>query len=342
VKRFGRRLFEMFFKPYSEKLWGISCQELDADFAAQRIKKFSLGEGLKTALLPWAAAVHPTLVDRFAYPLAGTGSVYEKMAASVRDLGGRICLSTPVARVLHEDASIYGVELPDGRNESYDHVISTMPLTLLVRGLGEMPRSVRAAVDALVFRNTVLVYLNVDSPAVFPDQWIYIHSPELRMGRVTNFRNWAPELYGESRTSVLAVEFWCDPGDPLWTERDEESIDRATRELQSTGLLGAAPVLAGHVVRIPRCYPVYARGYKKHVAEVATYLRGFRGLTAIGRYGAFKYNNQDHSILMGILAAENLLEDGRHDLWAVNTDYDSSHEPTSINETGLVAEPAHA
>ena len=182
VKRFGRRLFEMFFKPYSEKLWGISCQELDADFAAQRIKKFSLGEGIKNALVPWAAAVHPTLVDRFAYPLSGTGSVYEKMASQVRDLGGCLHLGTPVARVLHEDSSIHGIELPDGRSESYDHVISTMPLTLLVRGLGEIPPSVRTAVNALRFRNTVLVYLNVDSPSVFPDQWIYVHSPELRMG----------------------------------------------------------------------------------------------------------------------------------------------------------------
>ena len=159
---------------------------------------------------------------------------------------------------------------------------------------------------------------------------------------MTNFRNWVPELYGDSRTSVLAVEFWCDSSDPLWSERDEESIDRATRELRLTEALGPARVLAGHVVRIPRCYPVYARGYKKHVAEIATYLRGFRGLTAIGRYGAFKYNNQDHSILMGILAAENLLENGNHDLWAVNTDYDSSHEPTLITEAGLVEEPVHA
>ena len=342
VNRFGRRLFEMFFKTYSEKLWGISCQELDADFAAQRIKRFSLGEALKRALPLGHRNVHQTLVDRFAYPLAGTGSVYAKMAERVRANGGQIHLRSPVRRVIHEDLRIAGLELVDGRREPCDQVISTMPLTLLARGLGDVPREVQASLDSLRFRNTLLVYLHVESAALFPDQWIYVHSPELRMGRVTNFRNWVPELHGNHPTTVLAAEYWCDETDALWGEAQESTIERATSELRATGLIGDSAVLAGHVVRIPRCYPVYARGYRQHVDRVVAYVRRFQGLTPIGRYGAFKYNSQDHSILMGILAAENLLENRNHDLWSVNTDYERFQEDALITETGLVAEPIHA
>ena len=335
VNRFGRRLFEMFFKSYSEKLWGISCQELDADFAAQRIKKFSLGEAVKKALLPNKGQVHVTLVDRFAYPTAGTGSVYEKMADRVRAAGGQIHLRSPVRRVLHDGFQVRGLELVDGREEPCDHIISTMPLTLLVRGLHDVPAEVMDAVNQLKFRNTVLVYLLADSDKLFPDQWVYVHSEELSIGRLTNFRNWVPELYGEHKTSVLAAEHWCYESDPLWTESDESIIARTTEELRTTGLLGDAQILQGHVVRIPRCYPVYARGYREHVERVVTYLRNFAGLTPIGRYGSFKYTNQDHSILMGLLAAENLLENRNHDLWYVNTDYDSYQEEALISETGL-------
>jgi protoporphyrinogen oxidase len=342
VHRFGRRLFEAFFKSYSEKLWGISCNDLDADFAAQRIKKFSLGEAVKRAISPQRAIQHTTLVDRFAYPLAGTGSVYERMARRVGALGGAMHLQSPVRRVLHDDFNVTGIELVDGRQVACDHVISTMPLTLLVRGLGAVPCDVQAAVDALKFRNTVLVYLHVDATALFPDQWIYVHAPEFGMGRITNFRNWVPELYGDSRTTILAVEYWCWETDPLWREPDAAMVDRATCELRATKLLGEAPVLAGHVVRVPRCYPVYERGYRAHVERIIAYLRDFRGLTAIGRYGAFKYNSQDHSILMGILATENLLENRNHDLWAVNADYDSYQEDALISDTGLVPDPVHA
>ncbi len=341
VSRFGRRLFDMFFKSYSEKLWGISCQELDADFAAQRIKKFSLGEAVKSALLPRKQNAHATLVNRFAYPLAGTGVVYERMAERVRALGGEIHLRA-VRRVLHDDHQVRGLELVDGQEEPCDHVISTMPLTLLVRGLGEAPDDVRKSVESLKFRNTVLVYLHADATDLFPDQWVYLHSDKLRMGRLTNFRNWVPELYGAHETSVLAAEYWCYEQDALWTEPDDKIIALASGELRSTGLLRDAKILAGHVVRIPRCYPVYARGYREHVERVVAYLQNFRGITPIGRYGAFKYNSQDHSILMGVLAAENLLENRNHDLWAVNTDYGSYQEEALITETGLVAEADHA
>jgi len=333
VGRFGRRLFEMFFKSYSEKLWGIPCDQLDADFAAQRIKKFSLGEAIKAAL-GLGANKHKTLVDQFAYPTGGTGMVYERMAQRVEALGSAVHLQAPVRRIIHHNKQVHGLELVDGRIEPFDHVISTMPLTLLVQGLGDLPREVQHGVEQLRFRNTILVYLNVDDPNLFKDQWLYVHSPELGMGRVTNFRNWAPDLYGESKTSILALEFWCYDDDAIWKEDQVALIERATREIRATGLVGDAPIVAGHVERIKRCYPVYSQGYKQHLQPVIDHVRQFENLQAIGRYGAFKYNNQDHSILMGVLAAENILEGRGHDLWAVNTDTEYQ-EAAAIQKTGL-------
>ena len=334
VGRFGRRLFELFFKSYSEKLWGLPCDRLDADFAAQRIKKFSLAEAVKSAL-GLGKSEHKTLVDRFAYPLGGTGTVYQRMAEKTQQRGGVIHLNCPVERVVHEDRKVTGLQCSDGSFRPFDHVISTMPLTLLVRGLGTLPAEVDAAVDALRYRNTIIVYLHLPAKDLFPDQWLYIHSPDLLMGRLTNFRNWVPELYGDAQTTILALEYWCYDEDELWAEPDQGLIERATREVHATGLVGSTGASDGHVLRIRSCYPVYARGYKQHLAPIVAFLNTFQGLTPIGRYGAFKYNNQDHSILMGILAAANILDNQRHDLWAVNTDYDSYQESAVITATGL-------
>lgn len=334
VTRFGRRLFEMFFKSYSEKLWGIPCDQLDADFAAQRIKKFSLGEAIKSAL-GLGKGKHKTLVDQFAYPYEGTGVVYERMAQAVRQRGGKVHLKTPVKRILHDNRQVTGLELTDQSQHHFDAIISTMPMTLMVKGLGELPAEVEKAVDALKFRNTILVYLHVGGKDLFQDQWLYVHSPDLGTGRVTNFRNWVPQILGKSENTILALEYWCYDQDPIWTSDDSQLIATATREIQSTGLIGSAPVLDGHVVRIRRCYPVYERGYKQNLEPVVDFLKSFRNLIPIGRYGSFKYNNQDHSILMGLLAAENLLQNKSHDLWAVNTDYQSYQEATVITKTGL-------
>ncbi len=337
VARFGRRLFEIFFKTYSEKLWGISCQELDSDFAAQRIKKLSLLEAAKSALFGGGGAKHKTLVDRFAYPTGGTGVVYERMAEAVRARGGEVHVSTPVlgvdARPGQAGATITFADRPA---QPFDFVVSSMPLSTLVQKLPDVPADVLRASERLRFRNTILVYLHVDGAALFPDQWLYVHSADLQTGRVTNFRNWTKELYGEANSSILALEYWCNDGDAAWTEDDAVLVARATREIGQTGLIRGARVLDGAVVRIPRCYPVYDRGYRERVATVVDHLKKYDSLLPIGRGGAFKYNNQDHSILMGLLAAEKIDKGARHDLWAVNTDYESYQESAVIDETGLV------
>jgi protoporphyrinogen oxidase len=325
VGRFGRRLFEMFFKSYTEKLWGISCQDLDADFAMQRIKKFSMGEAVKSAL-GLSERKHATLVDRFDYPRGGSGLVYERMVDYIRQRGGKIHLNQSVRRVLCDNRRVRGLQLSGGDAREFQHVVSTMPLTLLVRGLGDLPDKVARAADALTYRNTILVYLRVGGRDLFPDQWVYVHSPELLTGRLTNFRNWSEELHGGDSSSILALEYWCYDSDPLWTARERDLIEIAIREIRSTGLIGDAPIAGGRVERVARSYPVYVNGYKQHVARIAEKLDSIDGLTAIGRYGSFKYNNQDHSILMGILAAENILHHRGHDLWSINTDYENYQE----------------
>jgi len=333
VRRFGKRLFEIFFKTYSEKLWGIPCKELDSDFAAQRIRKLSLKEAVINALFP-KTNKHRTLMDAFAYPLHGTGMTYERMADRIRSLGGRIHLSCPVTKLHSSNNKVIGLEFPNRETAEFDYLISTMPLTLLVNSLGITDSETLHACSQLQFRNTTLVYLLCDSSDVFPDQWIYIHSPELQTGRVTNFRNWVPQLYGNSPRTILCMEYWSQD-DGIWTAPPDEVKRLAREEIQSTGLVSSTKILDAHVVRINRCYPIYRRGYSRHVATIANSLNRYKNLQAIGRYGSFKYNNQDHSILMGILASENILSNANHNLWSVNSDYDTYQEASNLSQVGL-------
>ncbi len=335
ISRFGRRLYEIFFKTYSEKLWGIPCAMLDADFAAQRIKNFSLGAAIRSLVLPDRSKKHKTLVDEFAYPLSGAGYVYENMAGCIKNNGGRIYFNRPVKRVLVENSRAVGVECADGEVFKADHVISSMPLTDLVAGLEGVPDSVRLACRQLRYRNTILVYLRLDGADLFPDNWLYVHDGALQTGRITNFRNWLPLLYSHQSETIVAMEYWCYDRDPIWSESEEKLVELATRELKLTGLAQSAAVLEGTVRKLARSYPVYDIGYKKALAPVQSFVSGLAQLSVIGRYGAFKYNNQDHSILMGLLAAENICGDAAHDLWQINTDYEYQ-ESTVITKTGLV------
>jgi protoporphyrinogen oxidase len=334
--KFGKRLYEMFFKTYSEKLWGISCTELDADFAAQRIKKFSLGEAVKSALFPKSGGKHKTLVDQFAYPVKGTGMVYDKMQQYINDNGGNVHLNSKVKKVLNKENKATGIELEDGKQVKYDIVVSSMPLTLMVNQLNDVPQDILAHTSKLFYRNTIIVYLKIDAKNLFPDNWLYVHSAELKAGRITNFRNWLPSLYGNEQSTILAMEYWCYNEDDFWKLPDDELIELAKKEIKYTKLVGDANIPNGHVYRIHRSYPVYKTGYKKHLKPVEDYLQQFENLYCIGRYGAFKYNNQDHSILMGLLAAENI-DTGKtlNNLWNINTDYESYQESSVITKTGL-------
>jgi len=333
--RFGHRLYEIFFKTYSEKLWGIPCTELDVTFASQRIKQLSLLEALQHALSLKKGNKHITLIDRFAYPLYGSGFIYKKMADAILLKGNQLFFSKPVKRVLTSDHKVTGIELFDGTIKWYDHVISTMPYTTLVNNLDEAPTSIKLLANQLTYRSTIIVYLLIDATNTFPDNWIYVHSKELNVGRITNFRNWSPSLYGTERKTILAMEYWCNYQDGMWNQGDETLFDTARKELARTGLVQESLIKEGYVLRIYQSYPVYSKGYTKLLDPIVAFTQSIDGLLVIGRNGSFKYNNQDHSILMGLLAAENIIGDKKHNLYSINTDYGQYQEANDLVDNGL-------
>lgn len=332
--RFGKRLFELFFKDYTEKLWGISCGDLDSDFAAQRIKKLSLGNAIWKGMVGDNKKRHATLLDQFAFPKLGTGWVYEEMARRFQSLGGKLVVNAQVSE-LKKTTDGWQVTTDSGETFEGEQLISSMPLTHFVRMLPNLPVTVEKALDSLRFRNTVLVYLHLKPNDYFPDNWLYIQESDLELGRVTNFDNWSPELKNGQQPTILALEYWCNTEDERWQRTDKEWSDLAERELVSTGLIDSESTLDSAVIRIPKSYPVYRKGYRDQVAIIRSFLEQHQHLQVIGRYGSFKYNNQDHSILMGLLAAENILETKQTDLWRINSDY-TYQEQSIISETGLL------
>ncbi|SMD37744.1 UDP-galactopyranose mutase [Reichenbachiella faecimaris] len=328
TNRFGNKLYEIFFKSYSEKLWGIPCSKIDADWAAQRIKTLSLIGAVWSAIKGNAGNKHKTLVDEFSYPKHGTGLLYEKCAQQIQNNGGTIHLNAPVKRVLiNESNRTQGIELADGTRVDADFVISTMPLTTLIKGIENVPTEIKNAASQLYFRNTILVYLEVDGIDLFKDNWIYVHSPDVKHGRITNFRNWCPTLYGNKKTSILCLEFWAFEEDDVWSMPDENLAKVAISELEKLKLVPSSMgILNSKVIKIPKCYPVYETGYQKPLKMLENYADCIDQLIPIGRYGSFKYNNQDHSILMGLLAAENILGNNSTNLWEINTDTEYQEE----------------
>jgi protoporphyrinogen oxidase len=321
----------MFFKSYTEKLWGIPCTEISADWAAQRIKGLSLGQAIRKAL-GWKRGSVKSLIDQFQFPRLGSGQLYEKMQEFLLAEGQKVWLNTEVIALRHQGSRIVELQLrhlQDGRETwvSPSHVISSIPLTVLVQSLRELPPpQVLQAARKLKFRNTVLVYLIVQGSQLFPDNWLYINEPTVQVGRVTNFANWSPAMLPNREQTPLCCEYWCNFEDPLWQAPEEELLALAERELRQIGLLQDQKICGGFVVRLPRTYPIYAGSYKEDLAILRRYLGQFENLQLVGRYGSFKYNNQDHSLLMGLLAAENILQPGSHDLWQVNSDDDYQEE----------------
>ena len=321
--RFGDRLYSIFFKTYSERLWGIPCTELDADFARQRIKGLDMMEVIKSMFSTKNRAKHKTLVEQFAYPLHGAGQPYEDMAAKFIDRAGHIFYRHPVQGIKVEKGRCVGIVDKDGGVVPYTHVVSTAPFTDMIKSIHGLPTEVYRAADSLVYRNTTIVYMKVAKKDLFKDNWLYIHDTSVTFGRMTNFRNWSPGLMGDQEETILALEYWSYDDDDLWKADDAQMVELATDEVARTGLVDKADVLDGHVLRLHRSYPVYSSGYQEKLSILQEAADGTQGVSFIGRNGSFKYNNQDHSILMGLLAAENILEGRKkHDLWTINTDHD--------------------
>lgn len=338
TNKFGRRLFEMFFKSYTEKLWGVPCTEISADWASQRIKGLSLMKAARNALLGNDGKVK-SLVDQFQFPRLGSGQLYEKIVEFLHRHDQQVLLNTEVTKVHQEQGKVTYITLRDrDTNDSKtvpcSQVISSIPITVLLKQLDEAPpQPIIEHAKSLKFRNTVLVYLIVDRGDLFPDNWLYIHDNRVKLGRISNFANWSPDMLPNDWQTPLCCEYWCNFDDELWQMDEAQLRQQAETELRTIGLLGNERVSDGFVVRLPRTYPLYAGNYKAALENIQAYFEGFENLQLIGRYGSFKYNNQDHSLLMGILAAENAIAPQKHDLWSVNTDSEYVEEASADAKT---------
>lgn len=333
TNRFGKRLYNTFFKSYTEKVWGIPCGEITAEWAAQRIKGLSLSVVLKDIFSRHAgsdkSAAVKTLTTEFDYPRLGPGMMWETMAGLVGEKGGTIKLGARVEKIYWARDAVEAIEtVTEGRAETLrgTHFISSMPMRELVNKLSPAPpASILAAADRLQYRDFLTVVLIVNARDLFPDNWIYIHDPEVRIGRVQNFKNWSPDMVPDQNKTCLGLEYFCFEGDGLWCMSDEELIALGKRELEKLGLVKSADVEEGTVVRMQKAYPVYDSTYKESLEVLRRYLSSFSNLQLVGRNGMHKYNNQDHSMMTAVLAVKNILG-ANYDLWEVNTDKEYHEE----------------
>jgi len=329
VERFGRTLFETFFKTYTEKVWGISCSRIGADWAAQRIRGLSLTTALRNALFKTGSATVKTLVDEFGYPRLGAGQTYEKMADSLGGVGGRVTTRANVVSMRRDGMRLraVAVEEPGGHRQDvegrYFLTSATLSDTIAMMDPPAPPEVVRAS-RALRYRDHIAVNLVV-AGSPFPDNWIYVHDTGTTVARVANYRNFSPEMARSPDVSPLTAEYFSFPQDPLALSSDADLIKLATRELDQLGLVERERIIGGFVVRSERAYPVMEIGYQTHIDTIRNWLDGFENLLPIGRSGMFKYNNQDHAMATGMLAARTVLGLGRFDPWRVNIDA-SYHE----------------
>jgi protoporphyrinogen oxidase len=321
INRFGRRLYQAFFQSYTEKVWGIPCHQIRAEWAAQRIMGLSLASAVADALGGTSGA--RSLIKTFHYPVLGPGMMWERFCDTIAAHGGQVWLDSPVERLSHHAGRVTHVEIDRaGTRETLevDHVISSMPVSTLVRRLDPAPPAdVQAAARGLTYRAFILVGLIVNRAHLFPDNWLYIHAPDVQVGRIQNFKNWSPAMVPDAQTTSLGLEYFCNEGDALWQRPDAELLSLAAREMAALRLSPEAAVVDGIVIRQPAAYPVYDQTYRQNLVVIQRYLAGFSNLQTIGRNGLHRYNNQDHAMLTGILAAGNVLGE-KNDVWEVNTD----------------------
>lgn len=333
VNRFGRRLYEIFFKTYTEKVWGIPCERIAAEWAAQRIKGLSLRTAVTSMFTkgPSGSKAIKTLIEQFEYPRLGPGMMWERMADIVRGHGGEISLASPVTRLRHDGRRVFAVDVVSNgtsRTVPARHVISTMAVPQLLAALDPpITAEAHAAAARLSHRDFLTVALMLEQADVFPDNWIYLHDDSVRAGRIQNYKNWSPEMVPDPSWTCLGLEYFCTVGDDLWTMTDEALIALGKREFAKIGLGDPAAVRKGVVVRARQAYPVYDSGYMDALEVVKRHLAPFENLQLVGRNGMHKYNNQDHSMLTAMLAVQNILG-RRFDLWSVNAD-DEYHEQVS-------------
>ena len=331
--RFGRRLYDAFFRSYTEKVWGIDGSEIRAEWAAQRIKNFSLGKAV-ASMLGISRTHVTTLIEEFHYPRLGPGQMWETIADDLERAGIQVELGTRVTRLLHADGRVTSIVVsgPDGEREvPVDGVVSSIPLPELVLSLDPLPSDdVVAAARRLRYRDLIVVGLVSSDPEPFPDNWIYLHDPGTRAGRVQNFGAWSAGMTRPGYT-CLGVEYFCFAGDDLWNMPDNALVQLAARELGRIGLLDPDHVVDGTAIRVRHAYPMYDAGYRDAVGRLRRALDAIENLETVGRNGLHRYNNQDHSMWTAVLGTLNVVDGADHDVWSVNADSEYIEEGTLLD-----------
>ena len=349
---FGEKLFSIFFKTYTEKVWGMSCDEISADWAAQRIKGLDLGAAIRDAVIRTLAPARKkkggdsikTLIELFRYPRRGPGMMWDAAAQKIRAKGGSVALGRSVETLAWDEAKhVWTVtaRVADGTTETWtaENIVSSAALGDLARALKPSPISLLHA-RALRYRDFLIVALIAENGERMPDNWIYIHDPSVKVGRVQNFASWSPEMVPDPRYVSLGMEYFCFEGDGLWSMADAELIQVAKGEIAKIGLIRADDVVDACVIRQPKAYPVYDEDYAEHVAQIRRDLEtSFPTLHLVGRNGMHKYNNQDHAMMTAILAARNIVAGERlYDPWQVNEDAEYSEEGVAGANEALTSE----
>jgi protoporphyrinogen oxidase len=333
TNQFGDRLFRIFFETYTEKVWGMKCSEISADWAAQRIQGLSLGAAIKHALLPRGKLkgrqkIVKTLIDTFRYPRRGPGMMWERCAEKISALGGEVLLGRRVTRCSFDcTTQHWSVEVRSaaGETETYEaeHLVSSMPIRELIAQVRpELPAAALQAAESLRYRDFLTIGLIVRDKGRFSDNWIYIHDSSVKVGRIQNYKSWSPEMVPDDRFCCYGLEYFCFEGDGLWNAGEEELLALAKKEIAQIGLAAAEDVMDGCVIRQRKAYPVYDEEYHTHVATIRRALdQNYINLHLVGRNGMHKYNNQDHAMMTALLAARNILASRtEYDVWAVNQD----------------------
>jgi protoporphyrinogen oxidase len=337
--RFGRRLFELFFKTYNEKVWGVPASEIRAEWAAQRIKGLSFFSAAKAAFFGNKGNKVKSLISEFNYPRFGPGQMWDAMTEAIEEQGGEVRIESPVDRL--ELAGNRVVEVSAG-GVTYtlpDAVISSLPLRNVVEMVSPPPPpEVLEAARGLRYRDFLTVALVVDGEDLFPDNWIYIHEPRVQVGRIQNYRSWSPWMVPDPDKACVGLEYFCFEGDDLWTMDDDALVELASRELEQLGLAPRSKVERGFATRVPKAYPIYDADYAERVAVVRAWLDGIENLQQVGRNGLHRYNNSDHSMLTAMRAVDNLLAGAHHDIWEVNAE-SVYHETDVVDEHPYRAAP---
>jgi protoporphyrinogen oxidase len=334
VNQFGRKLFSIFFKTYTEKVWGMPCDEMSADWAAQRIKGLSLGaavlDGLKRSLglnrRPNDGMATKTLLESFRYPRKGPGMMWEAARDRVLEMGNRVLMGHGLHQLSRDPLTDrWRLLATDGAGRivpiNAGHVISSAPMRELAGRIHPLPATIPQALD-LKYRDFLTVALMIRSDDLFPDNWIYIHDSKVKVGRIQNFRSWSPEMVPDPALACVGLEYFCFEGDGLWSASDEELIALAKKEMGLLGLCDPVDVVGGAVVRQEKAYPVYDDEYRDNVEAMRAELEASHPtLHLVGRNGMHRYNNQDHAMMTAMLTVRNI-EAGyrKYDIWAVNED----------------------